>query len=267
MPLSTENLRGKTVLITGASSGIGRSCAVEFAQCGSNLILVARRVELLEKLKGELNASHPGASVSVHHLDVTDKAELAAFKAELDKNGVSVDVLVNNAGLALGLTSSWEVTDSDIDTMFNVNVKGLLAMQAAFVPGMVARGTGHIINISSISGTDTYAGGAVYCATKHAVHALTHALRQELVGTPVRVSMVSPGLVETEFSIVRFKGDSDRAKKVYENIVALEPSDVAEAIVFAASRHPRVQMGDILVLPSCQARHSTVFRGPVPEKK
>ena len=239
------------VLITGATSGIGRSCAQAFARAGARLTITGRRGDRLDALAAELDTE-----VVPLTFDVTDRAAtLAAL------HGVThVDVVVNNAGLARGLGPLHEGEEDDWDAMIDTNVKGLLTVTRAVVPGMVARGPGHVINIGSIAGHEAYANGAVYCATKHAVHAITTALRKDLLGTGVRVSTVDPGMVETEFSVVRFGGDVDRAASVYEGVDPLTPDDIAEAVVWVADRPRHVQVAEMILLASDQAAATMVHR-------
>ncbi|KAJ3011364.1 hypothetical protein HKX48_006865 [Thoreauomyces humboldtii] len=204
-------LAGKTVLVTGASGGIGAACAVEFAKEGCVLILAARRTEKLAEVQKAITAEAPNVKVQAVELDVRDRKKVFSALENLE-----VDVLVNNAGLVIGVDKIDSVTEEAIDTMLDTNVKGLLFATQAVLPGMKKRGSGHIINISSISGKEVYPGGGVYCASKHAVDALTRTLRMELVDTPINVTSIEPGLVETEFSIVRFAGDKAKADAVYK---------------------------------------------------
>lgn len=246
------SLRNRTVMITGASSGIGEACARAFAVEGARLLLAARRVDRLKSLADSLG---DGLDTEAHviELDVRDAAAVDAAFAELPAEWAAVDVLVNNAGLGLGLGKLHEGIVEHWDRMIDTNVKGLLHVTRAFVPGMVERGRGHVINIGSIAGHELYPGGNVYCATKFAVDAITKGLRMDLVDTPIRVSTVDPGLVETEFSVVRFEGDVERAKRVYEGIEVLTGNDVADAVVYCASRPPHVQINEIIITPTNQA--------------
>ncbi len=245
-------LRDKIVFVTGASSGIGRSAAKAFAREGARILLCARRGERLQALAGELKREF-GVPVHAFSLDVRDQSAVAAAIAGLPAEWAAIDVLVNNAGLSRGLDKLHEGLLSDWEEMIDTNVKGLLYVSRAVIPGMVARGRGHVINIGSIAGHEVYPGGNVYCATKFAVNALSRGLRMDLVATPVRVSTVDPGMVETEFSLVRFHGDEGRAGKVYQGIEALTPDDVAEAIVFCATRPPHVSIAEMIVMPTAQA--------------
>lgn len=260
------DISGVAVLITGATAGIGKATAWRFAELGCRLALAGRRAERLEELKQDLLARfptlHPPIVVS---LDVQDTACIAALPATLEKAGMAeVEILVNNAGLALGVAPADEIDVGDIKTMFQTNVVGLMALVSAFGPGMRRRSQGHIVNVSSVAAHDYYAGGSVYCATKSAVNAYTIAARHDLAGTPVRVTAISPGLCETEFSQVRFNGDEEKAKKVYENIVALCPEDVADHIVFATTRPRHVQIADVIAYPTNQghAKYCLERKGP-----
>ncbi|MDD8025891.1 MAG: SDR family oxidoreductase [Acidobacteriota bacterium] len=245
-------LRDRIVFITGASSGIGRSCAKAFAREGSRLLVCGRRAGRLESLAAEIT-SECGVPVHAFPLDVRDRTAVEAAVAGLPPEWAAVDVLVNNAGLSRGLDKLHEGLVSDWEEMIDTNVKGLLYVSRAVVPGMVARGRGHVINIGSIAGHEVYPNGNVYCATKFAVQALSRGLRMDLVATPVRVSSVDPGMVETEFSQVRFHGDEARAAGVYKGISALTPDDVAEAVVFCATRPPHVSIAEMIVMPTAQA--------------
>ncbi len=246
------SLKDRVVFITGASSGIGRAAAKAFAREGARILLCARRAERLTELAREIEAEF---RVPAHAfaLDVRDQPAVAAAIAGLPPEWTEIDVLVNNAGLSRGLDKLHEGLLSDWEEMIDTNIKGLLYVSRAVLPGMVARGRGHVINIGSIAGHDIYPGGNVYCATKFAVNALSRGLRMDLVATPVRVSTVDPGMVETEFSRVRFHGDDERAAKVYQGIAALTPEDVAEAVLFCATRPPHVSIAEMIVMPTAQA--------------
>jgi 3-hydroxy acid dehydrogenase/malonic semialdehyde reductase len=252
-----DPLRGKIVLITGASSGIGKATAMAFARLGCKLLLCARRIELLTEMADSLSEAGAEDVLNVR-LDVQDRTAVAGTLAGLPPEWQAIAVLVNNAGLSRGLSKLYEDSPDDWDEMIDTNVKGLLSMTRAVVPGMIARGEGHVINLGSTAGHWTYANGAVYCATKAAVHVLTEGLKIDLIGTPVRVTSVDPGMVETDFSAVRFRGDTERAAKVYQNLTPLQPEDVADAIVWAASLPSRVNIHNILMTSIDQA-NSTVF--------
>lgn len=256
----SHTLRGSRVLITGASSGIGRACAEEFSAAGASLVLAARRADRLEQLAGSLDTP-----VHVIELDVRDRPSVERAIASLPGEWSQIDILVNNAGLASGLEPLHEGDPDDWDRMVDTNVKGLLYVTRAVLPGMVARGRGHVINIGSIAGHQTYPNGAVYCATKAAVDRITIGLRMDVLGTGVKVSTVDPGLVETEFSLVRFHGDSDRASRVYSGVKPLAGEDIAETVVWVASRPPHVQVAEVIVLASAQASPTMVHREPAGE--
>lgn len=240
-------LRDATVLITGASSGIGAACARTFAREGARLLLAARRRDRVDEVAA-------GLDVPVHtlELDVRDRAAVEAAVAGLAPEWREIDVLVNNAGLSRGLEPVHEGDPHDWEEMIDTNVKGLLWVTRAVLPGMVARDRGHVVNIGSVSGHDVYPGGAVYCGTKFAVHAMTTGVRIDLKGTRVRCTTVDPGMVETEFSLVRFHGDGERADAVYRNFPPLSPDDVADAVVWSASRPPHVNIGEIILWPTDQ---------------
>jgi NADP-dependent 3-hydroxy acid dehydrogenase YdfG len=253
------SLQDKTVCITGASAGIGEACATALAAEGARLLLAARRAERLEDIAAHLRAE-PGADVRTLSLDVRDREAVNAAFAALPEDWASIDVLVANAGLSRGLGPLHEGSHSDWEEMIDTNVKGLLWVDRAVTPGMVRRGSGHVIHIGSIAGRQTYPGGNVYCATKYAVRALTDGLRLDLSGTGVRVTSIDPGMVDTEFSEVRFHGDRDKARAVYRGMTPLTGNDVAEAVVFAATRPPHVTVGDLLLLPTDQASATRVHR-------
>ena len=251
------SLKGKIVLVTGAGSGIGRSTAIAFAREGSRLLVCARNLEPLEELRQTL-ISAGAAAVHVFSLDVQKRVEVEAAIAGLPAEWREIDVLVNNAGLSRGLAKIYEDDPENWEEMIDTNVKGLLYVTRSVVPGMVARGRGHVINLGSTAGYITYANGAVYCATKAAEKSISEGLKIDLMGTPVRVTSVDPGMVETNFSKVRFRGDEDRAAKVYQNITPLQPEDVADAIVWAASRPAHVNIHTVVMTTIDQA-NSTVF--------
>ncbi len=252
-------LCGRRVVVTGASSGIGAACARAFAHERTSLVLVARRRDRLETLAREVEAMG-SPEVLVFGLDVRDRAAVEAWAAALPEPWRAPDVLVNNAGLARGIAPLHEGDPDDWEQMIDTNVKGLLRVSRALLPGMVARGSGHVITIGSIAGHEVYPGGNVYCGTKHFVAALNRAMGIDLLGTGVRVSSVDPGMVETEFSLVRFHGDADRAGKVYEGFEPLHPEDVAEAVLFCATRPPHVNVREMILMPSAQASAVHVHR-------
>ena len=246
----------RTVLVTGASSGIGAACARAFAAAGDRLVLTARRTGRLRELVEQLPV--PAHAVT---LDVRDRDAVQAALDGLPAEFAEVDVLVNNAGLAAGQEPLPGGDPQDWDRMLDTNVRGLLAVTAAVVPGMVGRGRGHVVNIGSIAGHETYPAGAVYCASKAAVDRISEGLRLDLLGTGVRVSSVDPGLVDTEFSTVRYHGDAQRADAVYEGMRPLAGDDVAEVVRFVVDRPPHVQVARVLVLPTDQASATRVHRG------
>ena len=248
----------KTVLITGATSGIGLGCARKFAENGDRLILTGRNAEKLEAIKRELEEK--GSQVLTLVFDVRDRAAATEAIESLPEQWRDIDVLVNNAGLALGLEPEYEGDYEDWETMIDTNIKGLLIMTRLVVPRMVARNSGHVINVGSVAGDAAYAGGNVYCATKAAVKALTDGLRIDVANTAVRVTNLKPGLVETNFSNVRFHGDHERADKVYQGIKPLTGDDIADVAVFAANAPEHVQVAEVLVLATHQASGSVIVR-------
>lgn len=253
------SVKDHIVLITGTSSGIGAACARVFAQAGAKLILSARRQERLEQLAEQLTKAH-GCELHLITLDVCDRAAVQSTLDNLPTAWSGIDILVNNAGLSRGLEKLQEASIQDWEEMIDTNIKGLLYMTRALVPGMVSRGKGHVINIGSIAGHITYPGGSVYCATKAAVKSISEGLKQDLLGTPVRVSSVDPGLVETEFSIVRFDGDTERANQVYQGLTPLTPGDVADVVFFCATRSPHVNISEVILMPTDQAGPTLVHR-------
>ncbi len=252
-------LKDKWAVITGASAGIGRATAEYFAKEGCNLILIARREERLKELKNNLEKEY-NVKVVTGKVDVSNFKECENFFNSLDENLKAPDILVNNAGLAYGMEKLIEKPIEDIDKMFDVNVKGLIYITNLFVPQMVKKGRGTIVNVGSIAGREVYPGGNVYCATKHAVKALSRALRIELVDTPLRVIEIAPGLVETEFSIVRFKGDKEKADNVYKGLTPLYPEDIADLILFTVTRPSHVQINEVVIMPTSQATTTIIHR-------
>lgn len=251
-------MKGKTIFITGATSGIGESCARKFAAMGSNLILNGRNTEKLESLKKELTAQ--GVEVLTLPFDVRDRKAMQEAVDSLQGQWKHVDVLINNAGLVIGMDKEHEGSLDEWDIVIDTNIKALLAMTRLIVPGMVERGCGHVINIGSIAGDAAYAGGSVYCATKAAVKALSDGLRIDLVDTPVRVTNIKPGMVETNFSVIRFRGDQDKADAVYKGIRPLTGDDIADVVYYAASAPAHVQIAEVLVMPTYQATGTVCHR-------
>ena len=248
----------KTVLITGATSGIGLGCARKFAENGDRLILTGRNAEKLEAIRKEL--SEKGTQVITFAFDVRDSKAARMAIENLPQEWQQIDVLVNNAGLALGLEPEYEGNLNDWEIMIDTNIKGLLNMTRLIVPQMVKRNSGHIINIGSVAGDAAYAGGNVYCATKAAVKALTDGLRIDVADTAVRVTNLKPGLVETNFSNIRFKGDTERAAKLYQGIKPLTGDDIADVAVYAANAPAHVQIAEVLILATHQASGSVIVR-------
>lgn len=251
-------MKDKIVLVTGATSGIGRACARRFAEAGCRVIVNGRDAGRTQALCDELAAG--GADVTMMLADVRDREALASAIGSLPAEWKEIDILVNNAGLALGLEPEYEGDFTDWDVMIDTNVKGLLNATRLIVPGMVERGRGHVINIGSVAGDAAYAGGNVYCATKAAVKTITDGLRIDLAHTPVRVTNVKPGLVETNFSNVRFHGDTRRADNVYKGIKPLTGDDIADVVVYAASAPAHVQVAEVLVLATHQGSGSVIVR-------
>lgn len=245
-------------MITGATSGIGEACARKFANGGYDLVITGRNVDRLKTVEQE--ARQLGADVLALEFDVRDRKAAAAAVESLKGKWAVIDVLINNAGLALGLDKEYEGDLDDWETMVDINVKGLLTMTRLIVPGMVERNKGHVINIGSVAGDAAYAGGSVYCATKAAVKAITDGLRIDVAHTAVRVTNVKPGLVETNFSVIRFHGDKQRADNVYKGIKPLTGDDIADVAFYAASAPEHVQVAEVLVLATHQANGTVVDR-------
>ena len=245
----------KTALITGATSGIGEACARKFAEGGYRLIITGRNEQKLNQLKDELDTE-----VLTLRYDVRDRMATEAAVKSIPEGWTDIDVLINNAGLALGLEPEYEGDMDDWETMIDTNIKGLLTMTRLIVPGMVERNRGHVINIGSVAGDAAYAGGNVYCATKSAVKAITDGLRIDVAHTAVRVTNLKPGLVETHFSNVRFHGDDARADNVYKGITPLTGTDIADVAFYAASAPAHVQIAEVLILATHQANGSVIHR-------
>lgn len=251
--------KDKIIFITGASSGIGAATAKQFAKHGAKLLLCARRIEKLNELAAEISAETK-ADIHTFQLDVRHQSNVSHAIQNLPDQWKKIDVLINNAGLAAGLDAFQDADVKDWDEMIDTNVKGLLYITREIIPGMIARNSGHIINLGSIAGHYVYPKGSVYCASKYAVKAISEGLRMDLFGTEVRVTSIDPGAVETNFSHVRFKGDTTRASKVYEGMKPLSPEDVADTIVFCASRPAHVNICDVIMTPTAQASATMVAR-------
>lgn len=248
-----------TVLITGASSGFGAETARHFSKEGARLILLARREEKLKELQKELQEAYQG-EIEILVADITDFETIEKKLKAIESSFGLPNILINNAGLVRGRDKLWEVNPNQWNEMIDTNIKGVLNMTRLILPSMLKAERGHIINVGSISGHETYPGGGVYCSTKFAVRAITDTLRMELVATPIRVSLISPGMAQTEFSTVRFYHDQAKADQVYEGIEALKATDIAETILFIASRPPHVNIADIILYPTNQATPTLIHR-------
>lgn len=253
-------MENKVVFITGASSGIGAACARKFAKEGWNIILNGRDKSKLEDLTCELEKENPKITVWQSIFDVRNREQVKEVIENFPPECGNIDVLVNNAGLVIGLDKEFEGNMNEWDVMIDTNIKGLLTMTRLVVPGMIERGRGHIINIGSIAGDAAYPGGSIYCATKAAVKALTDGLRIDLVDTPLRVTNIKPGMVETNFSVVRYRGDKQAADNFYKGIKPLTGDDVAESVYFAASAPEHVQIAEILLMPTNQATGTISYK-------
>jgi 3-hydroxy acid dehydrogenase/malonic semialdehyde reductase len=253
------SLKDKIVFVTGASAGIGEAAARAFAAQGARVLMCGRRADRLDALVEALGRVY-GVAARAFRLDVRDQAAVDKAVAGLPPEWRSIEVLVNNAGLSRGLDKLPKGLVSDWEEMIDTNIKGLLYVTRAVLPGMIERGRGHVINIGSIAGHEVYPAGNVYCATKFAVRALSKGMRLDLNGTPIRVSEVAPGMVETEFSLVRFHGDAERAGKVYQGLTPLSPDDIADAAVWCATRPLHVNVSEIVVMPTAQASTTLVHR-------
>jgi len=259
-----KNLKGKTVFITGATSGIGKSAAYNFAEHGANLILAGRRADRLEEISKDLTNKY-SVKVNTIVMDVQNYEEVKnsindLINSNSNKEWQTIDILLNNAGLARGLSKIQDGSVEDWNEMIDTNVKGLLYVSKCIIPFMVKNNSGHIINIGSVAGREVYPMGNVYCATKHAVDAITKSMRMELLETNIKVTTIDPGLVETEFSLVRYRGDEEKAKTAYNNFKALSPDDIAEAIIFAATRNDNFVVAEMVLLPQKQASTRDVLR-------
>jgi NADP-dependent 3-hydroxy acid dehydrogenase YdfG len=260
---AAERLAGKVILITGASAGIGEQTAIDYAEASNGdikLILTARRIEKLQELQKSLEAKYPKIKVFSAQLDISQIEDVNKFYNELPSDFKAVDILVNNAGKAQGLDKIGDIRQVDIDTMFQTNVIGLIALTQLVLNSMKERDTGDIVQLGSIAGRDPYPGGGIYCATKAALRAFTHSLRKELIDTQIRIIEIDPGNVETEFSNVRFFGDKDRAKKVYEGTEPLIASDISDLILFATTRRQNTVIAETLIFSTNQASASHLYR-------
>lgn len=257
--MSSFDLRNKIIFITGSSSGIGAACAQRFARAGAKLLLCARRMDRLQEFAQKLHSEY---QVEVHalQLDVADSEQVIHRLNHLPESWQSIDVLINNAGLARGLAPIQEGDLKDWDEMINANVKGLLTVTRTILPGMIARNVGHIINIGSVASHFVYPKGAVYCATKHAVKAISQGLRMDLMGTKIRVSSIDPGAVQTEFSQVRFHGDKEKAAAVYQGFQPLTAEDIADAIFYCAHCPEHVNVSEMILMPTAQASATMIHR-------
>jgi len=253
------SLKNKIVFVTGASAGIGEAAVKAFAAEGAKVLMCARRTDRLKELARAIERDHKSAA-HFFPLDVRDQAAVDKAVAALPEDWKAIEILVNNAGLSRGLDKLPGGLVGDWEEMIDANVKGLLYVTRAVLPGMIERGRGHVINLGSIAGREVYPGGSVYCATKFAVKAISKILRLDLNGTPVRISEVAPGMVETEFSLVRFHGDQERAEKVYKGFMPLKAADIAEAIVWCATRPPHVNVSEVVIMPTAQASTTLVHR-------
>jgi len=253
------SLKDKIVFVTGASAGIGEAAAKAFAAQEARVLMCARRLERIEALAKSFARDHKTVA-HAFRLDVRDQSSVDKAIAGLPEEWRAIEVLVNNAGLSRGLDKLPGGLVSDWEEMIDANIKGLLYISRAVLPGMIERGRGHVINIGSIAGREVYPGGNVYCATKFAVKALSNGMRLDLNGTPIRVSEVAPGMVETEFSLVRFHGDAGRAAKVYQGLTPLGPDDIADAIVWCATRPLHVNVSEVVIMPTAQASATLVHR-------
>ncbi|KPQ00475.1 MAG: Short-chain alcohol dehydrogenase of unknown specificity [Bacteroidetes bacterium HLUCCA01] len=252
-----NRLTGKTALITGATSGIGLESARQLAELGVNLILTGRRSDRLEQIKTDFTGIY-GVEIDTYAFDVAKLQACEAFHGQIADR--TIDILINNAGLASGLDRVQDADIADWEAMIDTNIKGLIYITRLFLPAMISRNSGHIINVSSIAGHESYPGGSVYCASKHAVHAFTRSLKMDIGHTAIRVGMVSPGAVETEFSLIRFKGQKEKADAVYAGMTPLTATDIAEIIVFMLNRPAHVNIMDSLVMPVAQSAATMVHR-------
>jgi len=254
-----RKIENKTVFITGASAGIGKACAMAFAEEGADLLLAARRVEKLIELAEELIGKHK-IKLKTIKLDVRNRSEVKDTLTSLDDEWKNIDILINNAGLARGFNKIYEGKIDDWEEMIDTNIKGLLYVTRQVLPKMVEQQRGHIINIGSVAGHETYPSGNVYAATKFAVDALTKSIRMDVLNKNIKVSTVDPGLVETEFSVIRFSGDEEKASNVYKGIDPLTADDIADAVLYCATRAEHVNINEIILTPLAQASPTMVHR-------
>lgn len=257
-----NRIRGKTAIVTGATAGIGEACARALAAMGVRLVLTGRRSERLRALAREI-ARTGGPEPVTATFDVRDRSAVNDFVARLEREAVVPDILINNAGLARGLNTVQEGSYDDWDDMIDTNIKGLLNMMRTILPGMIERDSGHVVNLGSIAGYVVYPQGAVYCATKYGVRAINQGANIDLLGTRVRMSSVDPGMVETEFSLVRFRGDEDRARTVYEGVDPLKAEDIADAVCYVLNTPPHVNVQQMLIMPTVQRSPYAMDRRPV----
>ncbi len=253
-----DSIKDKTCFITGASSGIGKACAEIFASLGVNVVLTGRRIALLETLAKEISIKY-SVNATSYQLDVRNNNEVIEVFQKLSSQNIKIDILVNNSGLALTTDKFQDASVDNWETMIDTNLKGLLYVTKAALPMMIKANHGHIINIGSVAGHDCYTSGNVYCATKHAVRAISKSLRADLLGTAIRVSEIDPGAVETEFSEVRLN-DKKKAKEVYTGFQPLVAKDIAEVVAFCATRPPHVNISEIIVYPQAQASITQIHR-------
>lgn len=262
-PAAAKRLQDKTILITGASAGIGEATAIEYAEASNGqikLVLTARRLEKLESLKSELESKFSEIKVYIAQLDVSQIEEIGKFFKELPQEFSKIDILINNAGKAQGVDKIGTIRQVDIDTMFQTNVIGMIAVTQAVLPDMKERNSGDIVQLGSIAGRDPYPGGGIYCATKAALRSFTHSLRKELIDTKIRIIEIDPGNVETEFSKIRFFGDEEKAKKVYEGTEPLVAKDISDLIVFTTTRRENTVIAETLIFATNQASASHLYR-------
>jgi serine 3-dehydrogenase len=261
-----NRIRGNTAIVTGATAGIGEACARALAGMGVRVVLTGRRSDRLKALAGEI-ARTSGTEPVTAVFDVRDRSAVRDFVARLEREGVVPDILVNNAGLARGLHTVQEGSYEDWDEMIDTNIKGLLNMMRTILPGMIERDSGHVVNLGSIAGYVVYPQGAVYCATKYGVRAINQGANIDLLGTRVRMSSIDPGMVETEFSLVRFRGDEDRARTVYEGVNPLKAEDIADAVCYVLNTPPHVNVQQLLIMPTVQRSPYAMDRRAVGAEK